>query len=85
MVKKQCKSGWKTMKSGIKSVKADLEDKLKGKVLEQNRCDCQKSSAIVHCCGERLFIWKPSSSAYVRTEVLCSNPHWTHAFVRRNS
>jgi len=33
MVKKQCKSGWKTVKSGIKSVKADLEDKLKGKVL----------------------------------------------------
>ena len=53
MVKKQCKSGWKTMKSGIKSVKADLEDKLKGKVLEQVWCDSQKSLAIVHCL--RLF------------------------------
>ena len=41
------------MKSGIKSVKADLEDKLKGKVLEQVWCDSQKSLAIVHCL--RLF------------------------------
>lgn len=32
------------MKSGIKSVKADLEDKLKGKVLKH-------LAAIVHCCS----------------------------------
>ena len=31
-MKKQGKSGWKTMKSGIKSVKADLVDIMKGKV-----------------------------------------------------
>lgn len=32
MVKKQCKNKWKTAKDGIKSVRADLADILKGKV-----------------------------------------------------
>lgn len=42
------------MKSGIKSVKADLEDKLKGKVLKHVAAIVfvrKKRTAFVHCCS----------------------------------
>ena len=54
MVKKQCKNKWKTAKDGIKSVRADLADILKGKVERYYFVNSQRKPCFFYC-GCKLF------------------------------
>ena len=55
MVKKQCKNKWKTAKDGIKSVRADLADILKGKVERYYFVNSQRKPCFFFYCGYKLF------------------------------